>query len=79
MNKLVECRLDRSVKHVVKVSFSGTNTSSEHLVLLLDHDRYLCDCCMGVNLGIPCSHFWAVFWHARGLNVVFNLGLIRPR
>ncbi|KIO25450.1 hypothetical protein M407DRAFT_75730, partial [Tulasnella calospora MUT 4182] len=77
MNKL--CRLERAVKHVVKVGYRGTNTSSEHLLILLYHDRYLCDCCIGTNLGIPCSHFWATLQHGRGLNLAFNLGLIHPR
>lgn len=40
---------------VFRVIFDRSS-SSLHLVVLLVDGRYLCDCCMGENLGVPCRH-----------------------
>ena len=63
------------VKHLLQVTHLGTN-ASHHLVLLAD-SRYICDCCMGTNLGIPCRHYFQVLTKVQGMK--FNIGLIHPR
>ena len=52
----------------------GTD-ASHHLVLLAD-SCYTCDCCMGINLGIPCCHYFQVLTKVQGMK--FNIGLICP-
>ncbi|KIO19278.1 hypothetical protein M407DRAFT_82992 [Tulasnella calospora MUT 4182] len=54
LHQLITLHLAGSLKHLVKVVFSGSTTKSEHSVIILDDYRYLCDCCMGSNLGVPC-------------------------
>jgi hypothetical protein len=52
-------------------------TKALHMVTILNDENYICDCCMGLNLGLPCHHYFQV------LNVMntlkFNLGVIRQQ
>lgn len=63
------------VKHLLRVTHLGSS-SSHHLTILTD-GRYICDCCMGTNLGIPCRHYFQVLTKVQGMK--FNIGLIRAR
>ncbi|KAG8952833.1 hypothetical protein FRC04_003759, partial [Tulasnella sp. 424] len=63
---------------VIQFLFHGGQSSSRHLVLL-DHDRYLCDCCMGTNLGLPCCHYFAVLHVMVGLSIHSPLTLVQSR
>lgn len=74
---ILACRL--KIRHIIKVTFSSNQAATQHIVVILDHDRYLCDCCMGVNLGIPCRHYFAVLRAMGGVNMTFSLSLIRRR
>jgi hypothetical protein len=52
---------------------------SVHYLAVLGHDWHsFCDCMMGVNLGIPCRHFYAVLRCMRPF-VRFHLGLFNSR
>lgn len=48
-----------------------------HYLALLGEGRYICDCCMGVNIGVPCRHYFQALTAVPGL--LFNIALIRPR
>lgn len=52
-------------------------TGAIHYLVHLADDRCICDCCMGMNLGVPCRHFFNVWVKVQGLP--FHMGLIRPR
>jgi hypothetical protein len=64
-----------SVQHLLKiVHLSGHST---HFLALLPDGRYVCDCCMGLNLGIPCRHYFQALTTVKNLR--FHIGLVRPR
>ena len=48
-----------------------------HYLALLGDSRYVCDCCMGINLGIPCRHYFQALTTVPGLR--FSVALIRSR
>ena len=64
-----------TIKHLIEVTHIGTNAL--HIVALLPDDSYICDCCMGMNLGLPCRHYFQVLSAIKILK--FNLGVIRAR
>jgi hypothetical protein len=64
-----------TISKVYTVIHNGTGT--RHLVVQVSGDQYLCDCCMGTNLGIPCRHFFAVFHRVPGTR--FRLASVQPR
>ena len=63
------------VKHLLQVNHLGTGTS-HHLAMLKD-GCYICDCCMGLNLGIPCHHYFQILTKVQGMK--FHVGLVRTR
>ena len=63
------------VKHLLQVTHIGTGTS-HHLTILKD-GCYICDCCMGSNLGIPCRHYFQILTKVQGMK--FNIGLVHAR
>jgi hypothetical protein len=48
-----------------------------HYLALLGDGRYVCDCCMGINLGIPCRHYFQALTTVPGLR--FSVALVRSR
>lgn len=68
-----------NVHHLLKITFESTQSTTQHLLVLLDYGAYLCDCCMGTSLGIPCRHYFAVLRAMRSPPTSFHLGLIRSR
>lgn len=74
---LIHQVLDRrlNVRFIVRVTLPGT--MAHHVVLILDHDRHLCDCCMAINLGLPCRHYFATLSVMVGMR--FHLSSIRAR
>lgn len=65
-----------TVQHLLKISHQGGGKSMHYVAILTD-GRYICDCCMGLNLGIPCRHFFQALTKVQGLK--FHIGLVRPR
>lgn len=57
--------------------FHENAPGSPHYILVLRGGSYICDCMMGINLGIPCRHYWALW--ATNAELTFHIGLIRPR
>lgn len=52
------------------------NGAVHHIIILADM-RYLCDCGMSMNVGIPCRHYFRVLQTVRDLP--FHIGLVRSR
>jgi len=65
------------ITHLLRVTHLSPETPSTHTIALLEHGLYVCDCCMGANLGIPCRHFFNAMTNIRSLP--FHIGLIRTR
>ncbi|PPQ86528.1 hypothetical protein CVT25_007179 [Psilocybe cyanescens] len=63
------------VQHLLKISHMGT-VHMTHSLAILNNGFYFCDCCMGVNLGIPCQHYFQVLSVVKGLR--FHLAHILP-
>ncbi|KIJ91596.1 hypothetical protein K443DRAFT_114811 [Laccaria amethystina LaAM-08-1] len=63
------------VRHLLCVKRMGTNT--KHYLAVLSDGCYVCDCCMGLNLGLPCRHFFQVMLKMESLQ--FHIGLVRAR
>ncbi|KAF8578117.1 hypothetical protein K439DRAFT_1362967 [Ramaria rubella] len=63
------------VHRLLRIIHLGTGT--RHTLTLLESGRYVCDCCMGSNLGIPCRHFYCALLNMKEL--VFHIALIRHR
>ncbi|KAJ7704101.1 hypothetical protein B0H17DRAFT_921587, partial [Mycena rosella] len=61
--------------HLIKITH--TETGASHIVALLPDGRYLCDCCMGINLGVVCRHFF-IAW-VKIPELPFHISLIRAR
>jgi len=64
-----------TIMHVLKVTNIGTGAI--HHVMLLADMRYVCDCGMSMNVGIPCRHYFRVLQAVRELP--FHIALIRSR
>jgi hypothetical protein len=56
------------VQHLLRITHLGHGTT--HILAVLPDNQYVCDCCMGMNLGIPCRHYF------QALSVVTNLQFI---
>ncbi|KAF8837069.1 hypothetical protein BDN67DRAFT_909914 [Paxillus ammoniavirescens] len=63
------------VQHLLKIIHKGTNMT--HYLVLLPGNSYVCDCCMGMNLGIPCRHYFQAL--VSSPNLVFRLGLVHAQ
>ncbi|KAF9539207.1 hypothetical protein CPC08DRAFT_651250 [Agrocybe pediades] len=63
------------IDYVLHIRYKSTGSS--HYLMILSDKRYICDCCMGVSLGIPCRHYFQAWTTFKGLP--FSLGLIRAR
>jgi hypothetical protein len=56
------------VQHLLRITHLGHGTT--HILTVLPDNQYVCDCCMGMNIGIPCHHYF------QALSVVINLYFI---
>ncbi|KAJ7788155.1 hypothetical protein B0H14DRAFT_3095201 [Mycena olivaceomarginata] len=64
-----------SVRHLLRVKHESTG--AVHYIAVLSDGRYVCDCCMPSNLGIPCRHYFRIWIDVQ--NMPFHISLIRPR
>ncbi|KAJ7208121.1 hypothetical protein B0H12DRAFT_1034314 [Mycena haematopus] len=64
-----------SVRHLLRVKHESTG--AVHYIAVLSDGRYVCDCCMPSNLGLPCRHFFRIWVDVQ--NLPFHISLIRPR
>lgn len=63
------------MEHLLRIKNVGT--TSTHFLAILPNGEYICDCCMGINLGVPCRHYFQVL--LKMLTLQFHIGLVRPR
>jgi hypothetical protein len=63
------------VRHLLKITHMAGTT--HHYLAILKDGRYVCDCCMGTNLGLPCRHYFRAL--ADVTDFRFHIGVIRPR
>ncbi|KAJ7454498.1 hypothetical protein FB451DRAFT_1049679, partial [Mycena latifolia] len=61
--------------HLLKITHMSTGAT--HIIAILPDGRYVCDCCMGLNLGLVCRHYYAAWLKMPGLP--FHISLIRAR
>ncbi|KAJ6566682.1 hypothetical protein B0H19DRAFT_915710, partial [Mycena capillaripes] len=61
-----------SICHLILVKHESTGTG--HYISILLDGRYICDCCMPSNLGIPCRHFFRAWINVQ--NLPFHISLI---
>ncbi|KAJ6553225.1 hypothetical protein B0H19DRAFT_899300, partial [Mycena capillaripes] len=61
-----------SIRHLILVKHESTGTG--HYISILSDGRYICDCCMPSNLGIPCRHFFRAWIDVQ--NLPFHISLI---
>ncbi|KAF9058962.1 hypothetical protein BDP27DRAFT_1201345, partial [Rhodocollybia butyracea] len=60
------------IRHIFRVKrLAGITT---HYLVVLKDGRAICDCCMQLNLGIPCRHYFQIFTKVEGLT--FSIGMI---
>jgi len=64
-----------TVEHLLRVTHKGTGAM--HMVAILKDNRYICDCCMGTNLGLPCRHYFQVLTVVT--NLEFDIGILQAR
>ncbi|PBK82076.1 hypothetical protein ARMGADRAFT_947148 [Armillaria gallica] len=55
LNLILQCGL--TVMHLLHIQHLG-RTGATHYLAVLSDGRHICDCCMLLNLGIPCWHFF---------------------
>lgn len=63
------------IKHLLRIVHKATKVF--HYMAILSDGRHICDCCMSLNLGIPCRHYFQAWTAVKGLP--FHLAFIRPR
>ncbi|KAJ6482216.1 hypothetical protein C8R47DRAFT_982152, partial [Mycena vitilis] len=61
--------------HLIKIVH--THSGATHIIAIFSDGRYLCDCCMGMNLGVVCRHYFVAWVKIPGLP--FHISLIRAR
>jgi hypothetical protein len=61
--------------HLVKITH--INTTAAPIIAIFPDGHYICDCCMGLNLGLVCHHYFAVWLKIPGLP--FHISLIRAQ
>lgn len=54
---------------------SHMSDGQPHYLTLVGNRHYICNCCMGVNLGIQCQHYFQALTSVSSL--LFNIALIR--
>jgi hypothetical protein len=61
--------------HLIKITHTASGAA--HILVILPDGRYLCDCCMPMNLGVSCRHYFVAWVKIPGLP--FHISLIRTR
>ncbi|KAJ3910840.1 hypothetical protein F5877DRAFT_55871 [Lentinula edodes] len=74
---LIRLALDQGLRIWFLFKVQRLGGIATHYLVVLRDGRAICDCCMGLNLGIPCRHYFHLFTKVEGL--VFSIGMIRAR
>jgi len=67
----------QGLKVIYLLQITHLRTSTTHYLAVLPDNWYVCNCCMGMNLGIPCCHYpqaLTIVLHSNGTS---SLGGIR--
>lgn len=64
------------VEHLLKITHQGTE-AFHMLAILRGGQGYVCDCCMGMNAGLPCQHYFCALSDMTSMK--FSIAFIRPR
>ncbi|KAJ7635604.1 hypothetical protein DFH06DRAFT_1003450, partial [Mycena polygramma] len=68
---------DRGLVPTYLVRVKHKTSGTVHIIAIFPDGRYLCDCCMGSNLGIVCCHFFLAWTKMDGLP--FHVSSIQRR
>ncbi|KAJ6539992.1 hypothetical protein DFH09DRAFT_858848, partial [Mycena vulgaris] len=60
------------IRHLLRIRY--TSMGSIHYLAVLPDGRYICNCCMPLNLGIPCQYYFRAWIDVQGLP--FHISLI---
>ena len=63
------------IKHLLRITHLSWGQA--HYLMLMGDGWYICDCCIGLNLGITCRHYFQALMTVPGLQ--FTIALIWPR
>ncbi|KAJ7652321.1 hypothetical protein B0H17DRAFT_1163664 [Mycena rosella] len=63
------------LKHLLKITH--IRSGATHIIAIFEDGRYICDCCMGLNLGIVCCHYFLAWM--KMVRLPFHISLIRAR
>ncbi|KAF8319136.1 hypothetical protein DL93DRAFT_2054055 [Clavulina sp. PMI_390] len=66
------------VQSLYRITLAAANVTSVHFIALVDSGRFVCDCLMKENVGIPCRHYFLLLRKRQG-EVVFHLGMYNSR
>ncbi|KAG6848313.1 hypothetical protein H0H93_001303, partial [Arthromyces matolae] len=77
MSSLLQLAKSQGLKVLHLLCIVHTATNKARYLAVLEDKRYLCDCCMPINLGIPCRHYFKAWTDVVGLP--FHIGYVRPR
>lgn len=69
----------RGLQVIYLLRITHLGTSATHYLAVLPDNRYVCDCCMGMNLGIPCRHYFQALTVVKAKGLQFHIGLVRAR
>ncbi|KAJ7252654.1 hypothetical protein C8J57DRAFT_1077321 [Mycena rebaudengoi] len=74
---LIELVIKRGlvIRHLLIVRHKSTGTF--HYIAILSEGRYICDCCMPANIGIPYRHYFRIWIDVQKLP--FHISFIRSR
>ncbi|KAJ7026264.1 hypothetical protein C8F04DRAFT_919706, partial [Mycena alexandri] len=59
-------------QHLLKITHIRSGTA--HVIAIFEDGRYICDCCMGLNVGVVCRHYFLAWTKMVGLP--FHISLI---
>src|SRR6202142_3431380 len=67
--------VSKEITHMYKIMCYDSNTS--HFAVVLANGHVVCDCMMGINLGIPCRHIFALLYLTS--TVAFHISMYNKR
>lgn len=65
------------VQTLFRIQHMGSGKS--HVLAFMDDQSYVCDCTMGLSLGIPCRHFFTILAASGNTGIQFHMSVINRR
>lgn len=66
------------VTALYRVKLVTASVNAVHMIAVVDSGRFLCDCLMAINMGIPCRHIFTALRRSNG-DIVFHLSIYNSR